>query len=117
MPILKDNLLRLAYVAEAFGCRPSDYHDPDLPMSAYERFCVDEAALLVLSYAKRDARIKAEEEAKSGKPGHNGKRGGGKAKKAADEPPVRVNDEEGFARLKEHAAAALAKVQKRSILR
>lgn len=86
-------------------------------MSAYERFCVDEAALLVLSYAKRDARIKAEEEAKNNKPGGKRKNGNRKSSKATSEPPVRVNDEEGFARLKEHAAAALAKVQRRSILR
>lgn len=82
-------------------------------MTAYERFCVDEAALLVLSYAKRDAREQAEEEAKNNPP-H--KRGRNKKAKGKQGPSVRINDEEGFAGLKAHAAAALTRVQKKSIL-
>lgn len=105
--------MRLAYVAEAFGCRPSDYHDADRPLTAHERFCIDEAALLVLSYAKRDAAEAAKSEAEDKGKG----RGKGKKKERKSEAPAeRVADAEGFAKLKEKAAAAMAKAQRKSMM-
>jgi len=94
-------------------------------LTAHERFCIDEAALLVLSYAKRDAaeeaRLEAELEAKDG--GKGKAKGKGKKKpkvKAPDDEgqeAQRVNDAAGFDRLKEQAARAQQKVFRKAMMR
>lgn len=96
----------MAYVSDSFGGRPSDYTDGK--PGAFVRFCIDEAALLVLGYAKRDAANKAKEEAGLGKDDD-------KSLKSKGENKVRVNDEEGFARLKAHSERAKRKAQLRSM--
>lgn len=48
--LLRNNLLRLAYLGETYGTRPSEYLED---LEPYEAFCVDEAALFVLAQEKR----------------------------------------------------------------
>ena len=62
--ILRQNLLRLAYISEAFGGHPSDYWDGEV-LRRYDRLCLDEAALKVLSETKSDIRKEAEAKAKA----------------------------------------------------
>lgn len=103
---LRQNLLRLASLAETFGGKPSDYHDADEGLCAYARFCIDEAALIVLGSARKKAL----------KDGQSDTQTGDKAEANKGEPPS-ANNASVFEGMKARADAARKLAQLKAMTR
>lgn len=104
---LRQNLLRLASLAETYGGKPTDYCDAGEELNAYARFCIDETALIVLGAARKKSmdKIRSNDE----KDGDKGK-GDGKVPRDANNVSV-------LEALKAKSQAELVLAQRKAMMR